>query len=259
MQVILQNCDPVGISRLAEFLEINKLEGIPEVTRVPDGYQGLLLQWHADGLCLSAVQQPGVSPTRVDFQSATLRRRLATSTRSSGLPKAVGLDKGRPLPRVLDATAGLGIDAWLLAAMGCEVTLLEKSPVMAALLADGLRRARESGNAETQAAVQRMTLHVADAHDWLRQMPEDERPDVIVLDPMFPPRQKSAKVKKDMALMQLLLPANDDIGSLLQASLQLARKRVVLKRPGRVDRQAAPKPDFQVPGKACHFQVFLTG
>jgi 16S rRNA (guanine1516-N2)-methyltransferase len=229
------------------------------VVSIPEDYDGLVLRWDAEGLSLSAAAKPGVSPTRVDFLSGAVRHRLATSRKSAGLLKAAGLDKFRESPRVLDATAGLGIDAYSLAAMGCHVTLLEKSPVMAALLADGIRRGLSAGDADTRANLQRMTLHTEDAHVFMGQIPNSAQPDVILLDPMFPPRQKSARVKKDMALMQQLLPANDDIETLLASARQLARKRVVLKQPGKDSRHADPKPDFEVPGKACHFQVFLTG
>ena len=257
MQVILQNCDAVDISWLNDFLAIHGLRELPESKDVPAGHDGLVLIATEGGLSLSAATDLQTLPTRVDFLAGSLRHRLATSSRHEGLPKAAGLDKAREPLHVLDATAGLGIDAFQLAAMGCHITLLEKSPVMAALLADGLRRGRNTGDADTRAALDRMTLHAVEARDWFMQLRDEHRPDVIYLDPMFPPRQKSAKVKKDMALMQRFLPPNEDIDELVSQARLQARKRVVLKRPGKVDRKALPKPDFQVPGKACHFQVFL--
>ncbi|MGL9773657.1 MAG: class I SAM-dependent methyltransferase [Sodalis sp. (in: enterobacteria)] len=53
--------------------------------------------------------------------------------------KAVGI-KGQGLPDVVDATAGLGRDAFVLACLGCRVQMFERHPVMAALLKNGLRR-----------------------------------------------------------------------------------------------------------------------
>jgi 16S rRNA (guanine1516-N2)-methyltransferase len=257
MQVILQNCDAVDISWVHEFMEINGLREFAEVVHVPENHEGLVLKAATDGLFLFAASDQKTLPTRVDFLAGSLRHRLATSTRHDGLPKAVGLDKTRGTLHVLDATAGMGIDAYQLAAMGCWVTLLEKSPVMAVLLADGLRRGRLNGNADIRDALGRMNLQVSDAHDWLAHLQPDQRPDVICLDPMFPPRQKSARVKKDMALMQRMLPPNEDIDVLLKLARRQAKKRVVLKRPGKANKKTIPKPDFQVPGKACHFQVFL--
>ena len=102
---------------------------------------------------------------------------------------------------------------------------------------------------------------MVDAHEYLKliQAGQAEAVDIITLDPMFPPRQKSAKVKKAMAMMQELLPPNDDIENLLEKACSCAGKRVVLKSPGKISKQSELKPDFQVPGRACHFQVFLTG
>lgn len=257
MELWLQNCDSGDISWLADYLDMANLSGT--VTSLPEELspEAYVLQIGQDGLSLWS---PGngntATPTRVDFLSPRLQHRVRTTRRHEGLAKAVGLDKQADGLQVLDATAGMGSDAYLLAAKGCQVTLLEKHPLMAALLADGLRRGRlDPAQADILA---RMQLRAGDAHQVLAQLPQDALPDVITLDPMFPPRQKSARVKKDMALMQGLLPPNDDVETLLALALTKARKRVVLKRPGKAEKHPAVKPDFQVPGKACHFQVFLT-
>jgi len=256
MKLWLQNSDSVEISWLSDYLDFRALSGI--VTSLPEevGADAYLLQISHDGLSLSSPGSGNTTPTRVDFLSARLQHRVRTTRRHDGLAKAVGLDRYPNGLHVLDATAGMGTDAYLLAAKGCRVTLVEKHPVMAALLADGLRRAaRDPAQAEILA---RMQLQAGDAHQVLAQLPQDALPDVITLDPMFPPRQKSALVKKDMALMQGLLPPNDDVATLLALAREKAGKRVVLKRPGKAEKTPAVKPDFQVPGKACHFQVFLT-
>ena len=107
--------------------------------------------------------------------------------------RAVGI-RGSVRPSVLDATAGLGRDAFVIAALGCEVTLLERQPVIAALLEDGLQRARAAGGEVAEIAERMQLLHcdaIAAMGDW--QLPT---PQVIHLDPMFPHRDKSALVKK---------------------------------------------------------------
>ena len=257
MQLILEKCDEADISWLDEFLDFKNLEVVQTATSIPEDYQGLILRVDSDGVSLRAGFESQTSPTSVNFLSRRLHHRVTTSNRNQGLPKAVGLDKTREPISVLDVTAGLGIDAWSLAALGCQVHMLEKSGVMAALLFDGLRRANNEGNTGERAILERLCVTHADAHDFLMAL--TEKPDVITLDPMFPPRSKSAKVKKDMALMQQFLPVNEDLESLLTLAMQKAGKRVVLKRPGKSEKNPAPKPDFQVPGKACHFQVYLTG
>lgn len=258
MQLILQKCDPADILWLDEFLDIKNLEIISEGISIPAETSGPIIHYDSKGLSMTFTQDQAVSPTRVDFLSKKLQHRLATTRRSEGLPKAAGLDKAKGPLSVIDATAGLGADAYILAALGCQVQMLEKSGLIAALLYDGLRRGLQEGAGDIRAHLGNMALVMADAHAYMVSMEDD--PDVITLDPMFPPRKKTARVKKDMALMQQLLPPNEDedIEQLLELACQRAKKRVVLKRPGKMEKHPKQKPDFQVPGRACHFQVFLT-
>lgn len=211
-----------------------------------------------DGLCLHG--NDGATPTRVDFLDPALLYRLRTSGRRQGLGQALGLHK-HPAPQVLDATAGLGRDALLMAHLGCEVLMLERSPLIHALLEDGLLRA---GTAEhealVRAAIPRLQLRAAEARDWLGSIVagKAQQPDIVYLDPMFPPRNKSAKVKKDIALLHELLGSEDDFASLLQAARAAARLRVVVKRPGGKPDAALPVPSFIVPGKTAHFEVYVS-
>ena len=261
MQLILQKCDPADISWLDEYINIKELRVLPEIDSLSIANKEPVLYYDALGLSLKSTVDENSSPSRVDFQHPRIQHRLATSTRSEGLLKAVGLDKNSSQFSVLDATAGMGVDAYMLAASGCRVLMLEKSGIMAALLHDGLKRGRNSGDTRLCQELQNLTLKRVDSNDYLELIKagQEETVDVITLDPMFPPRQKSAKVKKTMALMQEFLPPNEDIESLLGKACECAAKRVVLKRPGKMSKQPDPKPDFQIPGRACHFQVFLTG
>src|SRR5690606_5526316 len=101
--------------------------------------------------------------------------------------------------KILDATAGWGRDSFILASLGFEVTMIERSPIVAVLLKDALKRAANNE------ACKRMHLIQDDAVHYLQPLAEKNRPDVIYLDPMFPARKKSALVKKEMALLQTLL------------------------------------------------------
>lgn len=215
----------------------------------------------AEGLSLGAwpPHPQQAAPTRVDFLDPTLRYRLKTSGKQQGLGRALGLAK-TPGISVLDATAGLGRDALLMAWLGCEVTLLERSPLVHALLNDGLARALVCDDAEILAATARMHLHCEEARHWCAAIAKGERqqPDAIYLDPMFPPRSKSARVKKDMAMLQELLGAETDFAGLLAAARAVARLRVVVKRPaGKVD-PSLPAPSFIVAGKTAGFGVYLS-
>lgn len=212
----------------------------------------------AEGLALGPRGEKPGTATRVDFLDGTLQYRLRTSGKRQGLGKAVGLDKS-PHISVLDATAGLGRDALVLASLGCEVTLMERSPLVHALLEDGFARARRDGPPELQSVLDRMTLLGGESRERFAAIARGEapQPDVIYLDPMFPPRSKSASVKKDIALLHTLLGAEEDFAALLAAALPCAKHRVVVKRPGSKTDASLPKPAFTVPGKAAHFEVYV--
>ncbi len=179
-------------------------------------------------------------------------RRRHGGGRNQALARAAGL-KGAP-PTVLDATAGLGQDAFVLACLGCTVTMLERSPVAAALLADGLHRAQK--DPETAAIVrERMNLVRGDACVWMRQM--DERPDVVYLDPMYPPDKKAAPAKKEMRMFRAIMGMDADAPALLEAALGCARKRVAVKRPKGAQPLAQKKPSMAIHAKSTRFDVYV--
>ena len=186
---------------------------------------------------------------RVDFTSAKAAYRRG---QSELLAKAIGLNK-RKNPQVIDATAGLGRDAFVLATLGCKVSLIEHHPLIHLLLADGIQRA--SINSKTAEPAGRMTVIHANAIDWMAQNPPA---DVIYLDPMYPPRLKSAKVKKEMQLLQALLDDKPVDQHLLEAALQKARYRVVVKRPLKGNQLEGINPDFAICGRSTRFDIYLS-
>lgn len=192
----------------------------------------------------------------VDFVAgAVAHRRRFGGGRGQSIAKAVGL-KGGASPTVLDATGGLGRDAFVLASLGCHVTLLERSPVVAALLEDGLKRAMADEEIGAWVA-ERLSLRHADAVAWMAGLKEEDFPDVVYLDPMFPHRRKSAQVKKEMALFQQLLGSDEDADRLLPAALRVARKRVVVKRPDYAPVLGGMKPTMAITSKKHRFDVYV--
>jgi 16S rRNA (guanine1516-N2)-methyltransferase len=198
---------------------------------------------------------------RADMLGGGLGDRLRAGGRGEGrLASALGL-KRHPAPRVLDATAGLGRESVLAAALGCTVIACERSPIVATLLRDGLDRAGAApGLAEV---VARIDLRVADARDVLRALAagaEAERPDAVLVDPMFPERSKAARAKKEMQLLQRLLGPDDpaDTVELIELALATARRRVILKRPVHAPHVAGVRPpDLEVPGRAARYDIYL--
>ncbi len=168
--------------------------------------------------------------------------------------KRIGIKKSY-LPTVVDATAGLGRDAFLLAALGCNVQMLERHPVVAALLDDGLQRGYQ--NAEIGSWLrERMTLlHTSSLTSLASILP---RPDVVYLDPMYPHRRKSALVKKEMRVFQSLVGTDDDADGLLAPARELAVKRVVVKRPSYAQPLAGVVAQAAITTKNHRFDLYFT-
>lgn len=211
-------------------------------------------------LALSDTRNSLGGPISVDFVGGKSgHRRLYGGGRGQPLAKAIGLKPGIN-PTVIDATAGLGRDAFVLACLGAKVTLIERSPVLAALLADGIERARLDPDIAS-IATEHMKLINADAIDYLNNLPSDHQPDVIYMDPMYPHRNKSALVKKEMRYLQEIVGSDDDASQLLDTALKSARRRVVVKRP-----KTAPaisgtllngrKPNSAVESKNTRYDIY---
>ncbi|MDX3772605.1 class I SAM-dependent methyltransferase [Chromatiaceae bacterium AAb-1] len=211
------------------------------------------LVWCNNALVLRNQALPKQGDILVDFAGgAASYRRLHGGGKGEGIAKATGLNKVSDI-RVLDATAGLGRDAFVLASLGARVTLAERNPAVAALLYDGLRRAAIDP-ALAGWLPQRMQLVFSPAGTVLQQ-PDDI--DVVYLDPMFPPREKSALVKKEMRAFHEVVGEDPDADALLQPALALAKRRVVVKRPGYAGYLAGVKPDMSVTGKNNRFDVYI--
>ncbi|MGQ5522019.1 class I SAM-dependent methyltransferase [Chitinimonas sp. PSY-7] len=241
--------------RTAEAASLAAQYGFQLQAELPDNGHALVLD--AEKLALYSLGKGAPGPVWVDFVKGVLDwRRKHGGGRGQGVAKACGLKAGAT-PRVLDATAGLGRDGFVLASLGCEVDLIERSPVAAALLADGLQRA--STETEVAAVVARMRLHHGSAVDLLTAW-SGESPAVIYLDPMFPEtRQKSALSKKEMQAFQAVVGADADADLLLQPARALATEKVVVKRPRHAPCLAGIKPAYSLEGDSVRFDCYLAG
>ncbi len=214
-----------------------------------------LLQRRDDGLRLIDLHSHQ-HPLKINFSDAGFSYRLKRGGgRNEMLARAVGVKPGL---KILDCTAGLGKDSFLLASLGCHVTLIERSPVMALLLEDAIKRALLIASLHETAS--RMTLVRAEAHQYLAEFntaTDRTLVDVILVDPMFPDRKKSAKVKGEMQFLQRFLGPDQDARSLVQVAIGTGCKRVVLKRPLHAPDQAEMKSGFSLKGKTSRFDVYL--
>lgn len=188
---------------------------------------------------------------RGDF--ARLMPRLRRDRVSRELLVRAARVRGVDAPTVVDATAGLGEDALLLAAAGFDVTLCERDPVIALLLQDALCRAAQDERLAGFAA--RMTLVPGDAVDTLAALPM--APDVVFLDPMFPERRRRAATNKKLALFQQLERPCEDEEGLMRAALAARPRKVVVKRPLKGPYLAGVKPSSSLAGKVVRYDVYI--
>lgn len=209
-----------------------------------------ILQLTPTGLELNQVSGK-TKPLIVGFDSKSLRQRIRQSARED-IVRAVGV-KGAYRPSVIDATAGTGQDAFVLASAGCHVIMLERSPVIAVMLEDALQRAQATTPNET---IQRLSLMPGDAIEILQKLAPS---DVVYLDPMYPESGKQAAKRKTMQFFRTLVGDDSDASALLGIALKIARRRVVVKRPLKAEPLTGLKPTAQLKGRTTRFDVYMTG
>ena len=226
--------------------------GFPVVSHSEKPAEGFYLQIQNGVLGLADASEKKVLPVEVDFASpASLYRKQHGGGRKEPIVKAIGL-KGNEGWHVVDATPGLGRDAFVLVSVGCKVTMIERSPIVAALLEDGIRRLALS----FPELAAKMSLQHGNSAEVMQYF-TGENVNAIYLDPMFPHKKKSALVKKEMRLFQQLLGHDPDADALLPPALKLATHRVVVKRPNSADVLAGEKPSMAIESKKHRFDVYL--
>ncbi|MBD9396192.1 class I SAM-dependent methyltransferase [Pseudomonas sp. PDM11] len=243
----------IRMEALAPHLQTGAQQWAQRLGLPLEGEAGYALQLGEAGLQLVELGPQAPGPVRVDFvEGAVAHRRQFGGGAGQMIAKAVGIAQGIR-PRVLDATAGLGRDAFVLASLGCQVDLIERQPLIGALLEDGLQRA--AADAEVAGIVARMRLLQGNAIELMAGW-QGEAPQVIYLDPMFPHRDKSALVKKEMRLFRPFVGDDLDAPALLEAALKLASHRVVVKRPRKAPIIEGAKPGYALEGKSSRYDIY---
>ena len=258
---------PISISYSSDNLKENamnfsKITGYPCVLE-EDINTALNLNFTSDFVELRDMEK-NIS-IHIDFISGNLaHRQQFGGGRGQSIAKAMGLKQGVPPPTVIDATAGLAKDAYVLACLGCPITLLERSPVIVELIKDAIHRAEKDEHFQTilktgfnviaESSIEYLTT-LLEQKDAVRR--DVNYPDVIYLDPMYPHRKKSASVKKNMQILQKLLGQDDDTQELLDIALKIAKKRVVVKRPKGAENLTDFKPTYLVESKKTRYDVYI--
>lgn len=216
---------------------------------VPDdrGFSFVLEESEA-GLQLRARHHPSYGPIRADWTGAEVRRRIAAG-RKQLLARAVGLDRHRGAS-ILDATAGMGRDGFVLATLGAQLTMSERHPTVCALLQDARHRALldpASADAASRIDVREGDARLHMAQGW----------DVVYLDPMYPGRNKTALASKELQLLRELTGGDADADSLLDQARRHARLRVAVKRPLKAPWLAGLEPRHSLSGSQARFDIYF--
>ncbi len=206
--------------------------------------------------------------TSVDFLEKKFNSRVKSSTLNrENLVRAVrGRSPYKKIIKVLDATAGFGRDAFLLAASGCDVIGIERLKVIFFLLHEAVQRISLSDDISSN-IVERLKFVNADSIDYMNGLC-GEYPDVVYLDPMYESStsrgfKKSALTKKSIKILQDVYSfqtkaENYNNNSMLKLALSIAKNKVVVKRPPLSDFLEGIKPASSLTGKTARFDIYPT-
>jgi len=251
---VLSTINQAPLQRRAESLA--KSLALPFRQSLSKTDSDLILAYTDDGLQLLQFTDSGASQRLlfVDFVKGKngFRHRNNLTTKQP-LAKAMGIRPGFR-PDIFDATAGLGADSFVLACLGCRVSMCERSPILHALLQDGLNRASIDPGIE-EIVSRRLHLLSGDSIFLLRRINETFH--TIYLDPMYPRRTKSALNKLEMRIIRDIVGDDKDCDDLLNTALAVAGNRVVIKRPRAAERIPGPPPSYIVPMKNSRFDIYL--
>ena len=162
--------------------------------------------------------------------------------------------------KVIDATAGLGTDSIVLASLNCQIYAIEKNLTVAELLQKRLDKAKN--NDFLAPIVKNITLIIGDSRIIIPDIIKTKQyiPDVIYLDPMFPPKKKTSAPNKQIQILQAIIAnseTNTETNDLLKICLNYAKQRIVVKRPRLAANLENIKPHFSLIGRSNRFDVYL--
>lgn len=235
---------------------LSETHGLP-LASSPDDEWDYFFQYRKGTLelCDNRPRRGSTNPLSINFSSgASLYRYKFDRKINQPVARAVGIKQG-VRPKICDLTAGFGGDGFVLAGLGCVIVLVERSPIIWALLEDGLRRGCE--HHETGKFLKtNVRLVCSDAKNFLEN--SDEAFDTLFLDPMYPKSGRSALTKIKMRILRELVGDDEDSAELLRCSLSYPqKKRVVVKRPIIAPFIKGFPPSFEIKGKKHRYDIYL--
>ncbi len=243
---------------LQKAVELAAKLDLPFISSVENRSSEYILAYTQHGLQLLHLpldSQKSICLLFVDFVHGKNGFRLAQNcTIKQPIARAAGIKPGfRPI--ILDGTAGLGADAFVLASLDCRVTMCERSPIIGALLEDGLCRAAKEENT-TAIVKERLRLVQGDSQEYLKNTTETFH--TIYLDPMYPHNNQSALNKQTLRIIRSLVGGDPDGAELLETAREKAGNRVVVKRPRKAPLLSDIQPSHSILMKNSRFDIYLT-
>lgn len=192
----------------------------------------------------------------LDFLKINYRRKFSPST--DLLCRACGWHLG--LRSVWDLTAGLGVDATMLAQAGFRVKAIEQNPYLFLLLKNATYEREKELILSGASKKSLLNIEFGQSQNLIREegVSKLEWPQVAYYDPMYPSKNKSALPSKEMQVLRELNGTDGEDPTLIRAALEMGISRVVVKRPIKAP-VIIEKPNAQIKGKLIRYDLYLAG
>ena len=253
----------VGSARISEASSVAKALGLPIVYRDVGETRGrfeaeFVLSFTDQRVELVSLWPRAPGPLYCDFRYGANGFRIRhINTRHELLLRVIrGRHAKGAWPGVLDATAGLGRDSFLLAAAGCFVFPIERNPIVHALLRSGLHQAREDPCLESIACRIEEPI-LGDTVTEMKQLVLQRHITVVYLDPMFTPDALNGKPKKEMQILSRLVGEHShDEQDLFTAARVIPGVRVIVKRARHAPPLAGAAPNRAAIGRSVRYDIY---
>lgn len=215
----------------------------------PEKPQDYFFHFHIEGDSVFVRDQEGRKLV-IDFDANHLDyQRRGHRGKSEMIAKALGAAKG--CRKILDLSVGMAIDSVFLSQIGFQVTGVERSPVLYALLKEAFAKTQKPELANYQ------LIH-ADSLEFLQTQKNKIEIDSIYFDPMYPHKKKSALPKQEMVVFRDLVGDDADASEVLKLALTWPVRRVVVKRPMKAE-ELLPGVVHSFEGKVVRYDTYVVG
>ena len=149
---------------------------------------------------------------------------------------------------IVDASAGLGRDSYLIHQLGHRVHSIEINPTLFELMHDGKSALGENPDWE---------LHQGSCEDILHTL---DQINIIYFDPMFEHPKKAKAQKYTQVIQHYCMTDHAQNGLIIDFLIGFAREnhlKLVIKQPQKRSSLTIPKPHHRIPsGKFCEFWIY---